>query len=66
MIRVRVEEYCHACLDFCPDVTKPNKVMLPDGDLVLGDTVIQCEYRKRCENIRKYLMRQDYTKGASE
>lgn len=58
MIRIEVEGYCHTCLDFSPNVTKPARVYLDSGETYLGDTVIQCEYRKRCANIRRYLEQQ--------
>lgn len=59
MIRVEVEEYCHACLDFSPDVIKPQRVRCVDGDnAAQSDTVIKCEHRKRCANIRRYLEHQ--------
>ena len=55
MIRVEVEEYCQSCLDFEPDVTKPEKVYGDDNAIVLSDTVIRCKYRKRCQGITRYL-----------
>lgn len=58
MIRVEVEEYCQHCLDFSPDVLKPQRMVYLDGELTYGDTVIQCEYRKRCAGIKRYLEQQ--------
>lgn len=58
MIRVNVEEYCQACLDFTPDVTPPTKMYSSEGELILGDTVIYCKYRKRCAGIKRYLEQQ--------
>lgn len=59
MIRVEVEDYCHTCLDFNPDVTKAQRVMLPGNEeLVLSDTIIRCEYRKRCAGIKRHLEHQ--------
>lgn len=59
MIRVEVEDYCHACLDFSPDVTKPERVRGVDGDeLFYTDTIVRCEYRKRCSGIRRFLEQQ--------
>ena len=55
MIRVDVEDYCHQCLDFCPDVIKPQRMAAPGGELIFTDTVIQCENRKRCAGIRRFL-----------
>ena len=56
MIRIDVEDYCHGCLDFTPDVIKPHKEQRPDtGETYLTDTIVQCEYRKRCAGIKRYL-----------
>lgn len=55
MIRIDVEEYCHACLDFEPDVIKPLRNIETN---TWSDTVVQCKYRKRCAGIRRYLMSQ--------
>lgn len=60
MIKVAVEDYCQQCLDFTPDVTKPERLYsadMPDG-MVLSDTIIRCEYRKRCAGIKRYLEQQ--------
>ena len=59
MIRLEVEEYCQSCLDFCPDVTKPERVYCGDNEpFTFGDTIIKCEYRKRCAGIRRFLEHQ--------
>lgn len=56
MIRVDVEDYCHECMDFNPDVISPTKEFCYDkGEVVLTDTIIKCEYRKRCAGIKRYL-----------
>lgn len=65
MIHVEVENYCQQCLDFTPDVTKPERLYTadcPDG-FVMSDTIVRCEYRKRCAGIKRYLDQQ--TKGES-
>ena len=54
MIRVNVEEYCHQCLDFNPDVIPPIRSVDEKGKHVQTDTIIQCKYRKRCAGIRRY------------
>ena len=57
-IKLEVQPYCGACLEFEPDVTRPNKIY--DGnEIVIGDTVVRCEHARRCENIRKFMLRQD-------
>lgn len=59
MIRLDVENYCNSCMDFVPDVIKPNRLFNPDTfEWYLGDTVVQCEHRKRCANIKRYLEQQ--------
>jgi hypothetical protein len=58
MIVINVEDYCHQCLDFKPDVTAPTRDLLTNGDIRQTDTVIQCVYRKRCAGIKRYLEQQ--------
>ena len=60
MIRLDIKEYCDWCCDFEPDVTPPAKLHTGE-DIVMGDTIIRCAYAKRCETIRRYLMKQDAT-----
>lgn len=57
MIRLEVQEYCHACSDFEPDVEKPEKYYLGSEEVIMTDTVVRCRYRKRCENLKRYLTR---------
>ena len=67
MIRIDVQEYCDCCYDFEPDVTRPNKYFRDGYDEVtVGDTIVRCAYAKRCEAIRRYLMRQDATYNVKE
>ena len=58
MIRIEVEEYCHNCLDFSPDITRPERMTTVLLGEIWSDTIVRCEYRKRCEAIKKYLIRQ--------
>ena len=60
MIRVDVEEYCAACMSFTPDVSRPQKFVgnALGVEINQTDTVIRCEYRKRCNAIKQYLERQ--------
>lgn len=58
-IVIDVQTYCANCLDFEADVTKPAKVFSNNGEIILGDTVVACRYAKRCENIKKFLARQE-------
>lgn len=65
MIRVDVEEYCQQCLDFTPDIIKPIRITVPaQGEITFTDTVIQCEYRKRCAGMMRYLKQQANDKDA--
>lgn len=57
MIRVEVEDYCSECMDFEPDVEKPQKMYAYMNEIMISDTVIRCENRKRCEHIKRYLER---------
>lgn len=64
MIKLDVEEYCHPCLDFIPDVTNPIRSLSEDGkDILQSDTIIQCKHRKRCSNIKRYLELQTKTEA---
>lgn len=61
-IRLEVQGYCSECLDFTPDVTKPERsILYSDNEAICSqqtDTIVTCKYSKRCENIKKYLNRQ--------
>lgn len=58
MIKINVEGYCHQCLDFTPEVFGPTKTYVGSEEIILSDTIIQCEYRKRCANIKRFLEHQ--------
>lgn len=57
MIKLIVPDYCHACTDFEPSVTqRPEEVHTSCGDSYFyGDTIVECQYRNRCEAIHEYL-----------
>ena len=61
MITIDVAEYCSACMDFDPDVQRPQKAygMSQEAsvceEIVISDTVIRCSNRNRCKNIERYL-----------
>ena len=57
-IVLEVQPYCSNCLDFEAEVTKPVRIEHVDGEFVYGDTVVRCEYAKRCKNLVKFLGRQ--------
>lgn len=58
MIRLDVEYYCQACLDFTPDVIRAVKVLNDNQETTLTDTIVQCEHRRRCAGIKRYLEQQ--------
>ena len=58
MIKVDVEDYCQTCMDFTSEVIKPEKLHYDHGEIVMGDTVIQCKDRKRCAGLVRHLTRQ--------
>lgn len=54
MVRLDIQEYCHECMDFQPDVERP--VKMHNGDEVIqSDTIVRCENRGRCAAIKRYL-----------
>lgn len=55
MIRIEVADYCNECMDFDPDVERPQKVYRFDEELTISDTVVRCANRNRCRNIARYL-----------
>lgn len=53
MIQLNVEEYCHGCSHFDPDVEKES--MYADNYFSHTETRIFCEHRKVCRHIMDYL-----------
>lgn len=58
MIRIEVEEYCHACMDFTPDVTPPVRSFSDDMTVEQTDTIVRCKHHRRCYAITRYLEQQ--------
>lgn len=57
-MKLDVKPYCESCPNFTPHVTFGEK-MFADSELVtIGETVIRCGYRNRCENMVRYLQKQ--------
>lgn len=54
-IVLEVEDYCQQCLDFTPELIKPQRVLLEDGEMVTSDAIVHCQYGKRCAGIVRYL-----------
>lgn len=58
MIELQVKDYCQACMDFEPDVEKPTRMYGTDGSVIQTSTIVRCEYRRRCEHIKRHLEKQ--------
>ena len=62
MICLDIQEYCSACFDFEPDVTKPfrDTVYGPGNEKTVfqTDTIVRCKYARRCEAVKRYLEQQ--------
>ncbi len=61
-IKLEVRPYCSTCLDFEPDVTKPERSTLYSRDVpmydALTDTIVKCKYANRCANLVRHLTKQ--------
>ena len=56
MILLDVKEYCQSCTEFEPEVEKPTNFYANfEKYMSVGDTVIRCEHRNRCEKIINHL-----------
>jgi hypothetical protein len=65
MIHLDIKEYCQCCVDFSPDVINAKRYYNEDRQrMELSDTIVQCEHRRRCEAIRRYLEAQMKTEEA--
>ena len=62
MICLDIQEYCSACFDFEPDVTKPfrDTVYGPGNEKTVfqTDTIVRCKYARRGEAVKRYLEQQ--------
>lgn len=69
MIVLDVEKYCSTCPDFEPEIIERPSVVEDwgDGSILLertiGDTVIACAHKHRCDNICNYISHYDHVKG---
>ena len=66
MIKLIVPDYCHACIDFEPSVTqRPEELRSSCGNSCFyGDTIVECQYRNRCEAIYHYLEKGEKNNGS--
>ncbi len=58
MILLVVEDYCQSCMEFSSDVTRPVRSFSDNMAVIQSDTIIQCEHRRRCEAMKRYLDQQ--------
>lgn len=58
MIRLDIQPYCDSCMDFTPDTEAPVRNYAGSRFVYQSDTIVRCKYRKRCENMIKYLQKQ--------
>lgn len=60
MIKLNVSEYCQSCAEFNPRVTqRPEQLNVGDHSCFYGDTIVECQYRCRCEAIYGYLKKEE-------
>lgn len=57
MIKLNVEEYCHDCQEFEPDIETTDWHITMNQNDNIRDTIIRCHYRNRCVNMIRYLER---------
>lgn len=62
MIKLEVEEYCQECPAF-EAVTKHPTVFYADSNIRDCTTVVECEHRKKCKGIERYLRRKVQENG---
>ena len=55
MIRLEIADYCNNCQEFKPEVYGQN--LYGNGD-EYHETIIRCEHRRLCEDIKNYLEKQ--------
>lgn len=53
MIRLKVEEYCHDCRHFVPELDTNS--IFENGYYVTTDTTIRCEFWDRCAVIARHM-----------
>ena len=62
MIKLEVEPYCQQCLDFTPDVVRPEREIIEDlkgkRTAKYSDTIVHCKYRNRCAGIERFIRNQ--------
>lgn len=66
MIKLDVCEYCQNCVEFEPCVTDRPELLYVDNKPhgFIGDTIVQCENRYKCEALYRYLKRSEENENA--
>ena len=66
VIKLIVPDYCHSCTDFEPSVTqRPAELRSSCGySCLYGDTIVECQYRNRCDAIYDYLKKEGKNNGS--
>lgn len=59
MICVEVKPYCDQCMEFEPDVKKPDRMYVGDGTVIQTDTIVRCAHRRRCQTLEQYFMKRE-------
>jgi len=58
MIKLDIQEYCQNCPYFEPEVISRPTTFYVDNEehtVYIGDTIVKCESRTKCREIRKFL-----------
>lgn len=58
MIKLDIQPYCQNCLNFEADVESPERAYAGSDIVYQTDTIVRCERRKYCENMKRYLERE--------
>lgn len=58
MIKLDIQPYCQNCLNFEADVEPPKRAYAGSDIVCQTDTIVRCERRKYCENMKRYLERE--------
>lgn len=67
MIRLEVESYCHECPYFEAEA-KNSQVLYANFEIyeIVGDTIVTCRYKYRCELLKKNLMKRLMADGKDD
>ena len=67
MIKLDIREYCQDCLEFdpCISVTDRSDLLYVDNKPYgfIGDTIVKCKNRYKCETLYKNLKRDERSKN---